>query len=72
MVTYVSQGKFVCAFEELLLSFLESWKVIKHAVSLKGKKKQNRYKSQRAFSHKSFKEILEPKLPHLEFLKIPV
>lgn len=40
MVTYVSQGKFVCAFEELLLSFLESWKVIKHAVSLKGKKKR--------------------------------
>lgn len=29
MVTYVSQGKFVCAFEELLLSFfgkLESYK----------------------------------------------
>lgn len=40
MVTYVSQGKFVCAFEELLLLFLESWKVIKHAVSLKGKKKE--------------------------------
>lgn len=71
MVTYVSQGKFVCAFEEFLLTFLESWKVIKHAVSLKGKK-QNRYTSQRAFSHESFKEILEPKLPHLEFLKIPV
>lgn len=71
MVTYVSQGKFVCAFEEFLLMFLESWKVGKHAVSLKGKKK-NRYKSQRAFSHKSFNEILEPKLPHLEFLKIPV
>lgn len=26
MVTYVSQGKFVCAFEEFLLMFLESWK----------------------------------------------
>lgn len=69
MVTYVSQGKFVCAFEELLLSFLESYKACRVP---EGEKKKNRYKSQRAFSHKSFKEILEPKLPHLEFLKIPV